>query len=239
MSAYRSMLYIPGNSPALLQHAPIFGADSVLLDLEDAVALTEKDAARKLVRHMIEALDFGKILVTVRINGADTAFFERDLEEIVPAHPGAIRLPKCGSPEDVRMIDKLDGALRMHQLALGLRAERQQVLANNIANADTPNFKARDFDFAAELARAAQAQPAAGPQALRTTDARHLSGRLGGLASERELLYRIPGQPSMDGNTVDMDLERGEFADNAMRYQVSLTLMNSRIQGLKTALQPE
>ncbi|THG78681.1 flagellar basal body rod protein FlgB [Pseudomonas sp. A-1] len=137
------------------------------------------------------------------------------------------------------MIDKLDGALRMHQLALGLRAERQQVLANNIANADTPNFKARDFDFAAELARAAQAQPAAGPQALRTTDARHLSGRLGGLASERELLYRIPGQPSMDGNTVDMDLERGEFADNAMRYQVSLTLMNSRIQGLKTALQPE
>ncbi|CAD5379349.1 flagellar component of cell-proximal portion of basal-body rod [Pseudomonas sp. OF001] len=137
------------------------------------------------------------------------------------------------------MIDKLDGALRMHQLALGLRAERQQVLANNIANADTPNFKARDFDFAAELARAAQAQPAAGPQALRTTDARHLSGRLGGLASERELLYRIPGQPSMDGNTVDMDLERGEFVDNAMRYQVSLTLMNSRIQGLKTALQPE
>lgn len=137
------------------------------------------------------------------------------------------------------MIDKLDGALRMHQLALGLRAERQQVLANNIANADTPNFKARDFDFAAELARAAQAQPAAGAQALRTTDARHLSGRLGGLASERELLYRIPGQPSMDGNTVDMDLERGEFADNAMRYQVSLTLMNSRIQGLKTALQPE
>ncbi len=137
------------------------------------------------------------------------------------------------------MIDKLDGALRMHQLALGLRAERQQVLANNIANADTPNFKARDFDFAAELARAAQAQPAAGAQTLRTTDARHLSGRLGGLASERELLYRIPGQPSMDGNTVDMDLERGEFADNAMRYQVSLTLMNSRIQGLKTALQPE
>lgn len=137
------------------------------------------------------------------------------------------------------MIDKLDGALRVHQLALGLRAERQQVLANNIANADTPNFKARDFDFAAELARASQAQPAAGSQVLRTTDARHLSGSLGGLDGERELLYRIPGQPSMDGNTVDMDLERGEFADNAVRYQVSLTLMNSRIQGLKTALQPE
>jgi flagellar basal-body rod protein FlgB len=137
------------------------------------------------------------------------------------------------------MIDKLDGALRMHQLALGLRAERQQVLANNIANADTPNFKARDFDFAAELARAAQAQPASGAPALTTTNARHLTARSGALASERELLYRIPGQPSMDGNTVDMDLERGEFADNAVRYQASLTLMNSRIQGLKSALQPE
>ncbi|MCQ4347306.1 flagellar basal body rod protein FlgB [Pseudomonas stutzeri] len=136
------------------------------------------------------------------------------------------------------MIDKLDGALRLHQLALGLRAERQQVLANNIANADTPNFKARDFDFAAELGKAAQGAQLAGGR-LRTTDPRHLEARLDSLAAERELLYRIPAQPSMDGNTVDMDLERGEFADNAVRYQASLTLMNSRIQGLKTALQPE
>ncbi|MND92530.1 Flagellar basal body rod protein FlgB [compost metagenome] len=138
------------------------------------------------------------------------------------------------------MIDKLDGALRVHQLALGLRAERQQVLANNIANADTPSFKARDFDFAAELSKAAQGgQGLVGGQGLRTTDARHLSARLEGLASERELLYRMPAQPSMDGNTVDMDFERGQFADNAVRYQTSLTLMNSRIQGLKSALQPE
>lgn len=138
------------------------------------------------------------------------------------------------------MIDKLDGALRMHQLALGLRAERQQVLANNIANADTPNFKARDFDFAAELGKAAQGSlRAAGSPGLLTTDARHLSARLDSLGAERELLYRIPAQPSMDGNTVDMDFERGEFTDNAVRYQASLTLMSSRIQGLKSALQPE
>lgn len=138
------------------------------------------------------------------------------------------------------MIDKLDGALRMHQLALGLRAERQQVLANNIANADTPNFKARDFDFSAELSKAAQGgQLSSGSRGLRTTDARHLNARLESLGAEREMLYRIPGQPSMDGNTVDMDFERGEFADNAVRYQASLTLMNSRIQGLKSALQPE
>ena len=138
------------------------------------------------------------------------------------------------------MIDKLDGALRMHQLALGLRAERQQVLANNIANADTPNFKARDFDFSAELSKAAQGgQLASGSRGLRTTDVRHISARLDSLGAEREMLYRIPAQPSMDGNTVDMDRERGEFADNAVRYQTSLTLMNSRIQGLKSALQPE
>ncbi len=143
MSTYRSMLYIPGNSPALLQHAPIFGADSVLLDLEDAVALSEKDAARKLVRRMIEALDFGKILVTARINGADTPFFERDLEEIVPARPGAIRLPKCGSPEDVRMIDgkisELEerhgiekGSIRLHAM---IETAAGVVNANAIADA--------------------------------------------------------------------------------------------------------
>lgn len=138
------------------------------------------------------------------------------------------------------MIDKLDGALRLHQLALGLRAERQQVLANNIANADTPNFKARDFDFAAELGKAARsAQLGAGGSGLRTTDPRHLNARLDSLGAEREMLYRMPSQWSADGNTVDMDLERGEFADNAVRYQASLTLMNSRIQGLKAALQPE
>lgn len=143
MSAYRSMLYIPGNSPAMLQHAPIFGADSVLLDLEDAVALSEKDAARKLTRRMIEALDFGRVLVTVRVNGADTSFFERDLEEIVPARPGAIRLPKCGTPEDVRKADQKiteleeqngieKGAIRLHAMietALGV------VNANAIAGA--------------------------------------------------------------------------------------------------------
>lgn len=140
------------------------------------------------------------------------------------------------------MIDKLDGALRVHQQALGLRAERQQVLANNIANADTPNYKARDFDFASEFAKAVQvSQSSARGVALTATDARHLNARLetGGLAAGRELLYRIPAQTSQDGNSVDMDLERGEFADNAVRYQASLTMINSRIQGLKSALQPE
>lgn len=136
------------------------------------------------------------------------------------------------------MIDKLDGALRPYQQALTLRAERQEVLANNIANADTPNFKARDFNFASELAKAGQSGRAGG-SSLATTHPRHLSSRLDALAADRELLYRIPGQPAQDGNTVDMDMERSEFLDNSMRYQASLTILNNRVQGLKTALQSE
>jgi citrate lyase subunit beta/citryl-CoA lyase len=101
------MLYIPGNNPGMIQHAPVFGADSVLLDLEDAVALSEKDAARRLTARLMEVLDFGEVIVTVRVNGADTPFFERDLEEIVPRRPAAIRLPKCSSPEDLTRADEL------------------------------------------------------------------------------------------------------------------------------------
>lgn len=137
------------------------------------------------------------------------------------------------------MIDKLAGSLDFYQQALGMRHERQQVLANNIANADTPNYKARDFRFAEELARAA------GPNgngnsglALNTTSARHIAGGLqaGGV---RDLLYRVPEQPSLDGNTVDMDRERVAFADNSVRYQAALTMAKSRIQGLKSAMQSE
>jgi len=102
----RSMLYIPGNNPGMIQHAPVFGADSVLLDLEDAVALAEKDAARRLTARLMEVLDFGDVIVTVRVNGADTPFFERDLEEIVPLAPSAVRLPKCSSPEDLIRADE-------------------------------------------------------------------------------------------------------------------------------------
>lgn len=103
----RSMLYIPGNSPSMIQQAPVFGADSVLLDLEDAVALSEKDAARDLVTAFLKTLDFGGQVVTVRLNGADTAYFEDDLRAVIPCRPDAIRLPKCSSPQDVRSCDAL------------------------------------------------------------------------------------------------------------------------------------
>lgn len=106
MRATRSMLYIPGDSPGMIQHAPIFGCDSILLDLEDAVALSEKDSARDMVVAFLKGFDFGDLFVTVRINGADTEFFHDDLEAVIPCAPAAIRLPKCSGPEDVILADK-------------------------------------------------------------------------------------------------------------------------------------
>ena len=85
----------------------VLGADAVILDLEDAVALSEKDAARFLVRHALETLDFMETPVFVRVNGADTPFFEDDLRAIVPARPDGIRLPKTDGAEDVLRADAL------------------------------------------------------------------------------------------------------------------------------------
>ncbi len=98
------MLYIPGNNPAMLQHGGIYGADSLLLDLEDAVALNQKDAARILVRNMLQTIDFYNSEVCVRINHLDTPFGREDLEEIVPLQPDAIRYPKTESVEDLKKL---------------------------------------------------------------------------------------------------------------------------------------
>ncbi|WP_445157895.1 flagellar basal body rod protein FlgB [Halomonas sp. E14] len=138
------------------------------------------------------------------------------------------------------MIDQLEAAFNYHQQALGLRQERHKVLASNIANADTPNYKARDFDFASELKKAVEhgGRSSGGGLALARTADRHLAGQAFS-APGRDLLYRVPAQPSLDGNTVDMDRERTAFADNAVRYQAALTIINSRIQGLKNAMQSE
>lgn len=143
------------------------------------------------------------------------------------------------------MIDQLESAFNYHQQALGLRQSRHEVLAANIANADTPNYKARDIDFASELKKAVEGgafQPNNnGGLTLSRTSERHMAGTGPAWrgAGSTELLYRIPDQPSLDGNTVDMDRERTQFADNAVRYQAALTIMNRRIQGLKNAMQPE
>ena len=113
------------------------------------------------------------------------------------------------------------------------------MLAANVANADTPNYKARDMDFSRELSKVMESGRSGGQGlSLATTSARHIPAQASAPATQ-ELLYRVPDQPSLDGNTVDMDRERTQFADNAVRYQAALTMINSRIQGLKSAMQPE
>ena len=129
------------------------------------------------------------------------------------------------------MTEPLDKLFQFHQHALNVRAFRQQLLASNIANADTPGYKARDIDFAAALRDATSG----GVAALRTSNDRHL-----GAATQNgpaAVLYRSAQQPSVDGNTVDMDVERNRFAENAVHYDANLTFINSQIKLMLAALQ--
>jgi flagellar basal-body rod protein FlgB len=135
------------------------------------------------------------------------------------------------------MIDKLDAALRFNREALNLRAQRQEVLAANIAHADTPNYKARDFDFAGRLTQAITQGRAAGSVPMATTSARHMQATAASAIPEGDLLYRVPSQSSIDGNTVEMDAERINFADNALRYEANLTVVSAKIKSLLAAAQ--
>jgi flagellar basal-body rod protein FlgB len=139
---------------------------------------------------------------------------------------------------ETEMIGKLDDYLRFNEAALSLRSTRQQVLASNIANADTPNYKARDIDFASALDGVLKrTTPPAG--VLATTDPAHKPmGQTADLLPDgTPLMYRTAKQPSIDGNTVDMDVERNQFTDNAVRYEAGITLINAQIRGLMAAIQ--
>jgi flagellar basal-body rod protein FlgB len=127
----------------------------------------------------------------------------------------------------------LDQALGPHVQALAARARRSEVLAANLANADTPGYKARDLDFAG-LITALGTPPALAPRA---THAAHLGGATATAADAGgELRYRVPAQAALDGNTVDSQVEQAEFARNAIAYQASLTFLSGRIRTLLTAI---
>ena len=113
-----------------------------------------------------------------------------------------------------------DTAFGIHENALFVASKRSEVLASNLANADTPNYKARDMDFDAIMQRESRGADQAG-----------LS-----LASTKTLKYRVPYNPSLDGNTVEADVEQSEFSTNAIRYQASLNFINGRIQSLRLAI---
>jgi len=136
------------------------------------------------------------------------------------------------------MSGKLDDYLRVNETAINLRAQRQQLLASNIANADTPNYKARDIDFNSALKSALDRSNPSTTE-MTKSDPAHLDGNAGNSTTTEgaTILYRTPTQPSADGNTVDMDIERNQFADNAVRYEAGLTFITSQIKDMLAVIQ--
>jgi flagellar basal-body rod protein FlgB len=143
---------------------------------------------------------------------------------------------KWTGPEAI-MIDRIDQDLKFNQTALNLRAWRQELIASNIANADTPHYKARDIDFKAALNGALMGRDVGGPLSLAQTNVRHLSLD-GGNRFGAKVLYRGEQQSSVDGNTVNMDTERAAFAENAIQMEAMMTFINGKLRTLGMALQP-
>ncbi|EPJ50015.1 MAG: flagellar basal-body rod protein FlgB [Osedax symbiont Rs2] len=123
-----------------------------------------------------------------------------------------------------------DKALGIHQQAIQVRADRAEVLANNIANADTPNYQSRDLDFKAILNGESKNVMRAS-----TTNTKHVSTVIHPDFAA-DLMYRVPTQPAVDGNTVDVQEEMAEFGQNSLSYQASFEFLNRKFKGLKHAI---
>lgn len=139
------------------------------------------------------------------------------------AHAGAASgasLPTSGNPSAL-LGQSHQASHEVQEVALGLRAYRQQLIASNIANADTPGYKAVDIDFP-EAIKQAQSAGSLNPISLALTVAGHLPGQISSSPNSIPLKYRVPNQSSADGNTVEMDVERAQFAENAIMYEFSL-----------------
>lgn len=129
------------------------------------------------------------------------------------------------------MAISFDKALGIHQHTLGIRAQRAEVLSSNIANADTPNYKARDVDFAKAMQSAQSRQSGL---TMAKSDSQHFD--LTAL-TQQNVAYRVPNQPDTgDGNTVDMQQEQSTFMQNALEYQMSLGFLESKFSGMKKAI---
>jgi flagellar basal-body rod protein FlgB len=126
----------------------------------------------------------------------------------------------------------LDTYLGVHADALKLQSKRMEVIADNLANSDTPGYKARDIDFRAAMANASGADTSV---KLTTTNPGHL-GTDPTTEAGANLKYRVPLAPALDGNTVDAQQEQAAFADNTVRYQATLTFLSSRFKSLMTAI---
>ncbi|MDP2751837.1 MAG: flagellar basal body rod protein FlgB [Rhodocyclaceae bacterium] len=143
------------------------------------------------------------------------------------------------------MIDRLNHMMNAQQRALGIRATRQEMLASNIANADTPHYKARDIDFKAALGAAMGgnnvntpgAAGMAGSLPLNQTAFGHQAGNKTDGAFDAAVRYRSEYQSAVDGNTVNMDIERAAFAENALRIEAALTFVRGQFNTIQMAVQ--
>jgi flagellar basal-body rod protein FlgB len=131
-------------------------------------------------------------------------------------------------------VNRLTSTLDFQAQALTLRAERQRVIASNIANADTPGYQARDLDFSSALQAATGQLP--GAAAMATTQRGHLALPNGATPAEAALRYATPSQTSLDSNSVDMDRERASFAENSVKYEATLRFLNGRVREMLDAM---
>ena len=132
------------------------------------------------------------------------------------------------------MAINFDKALGIHQQSLLVRARRSALITSNLANSDTPGYKARDIDFKAELAKASGQTNSL---QLKQSNNAHLP--IAGSSTADNALYREPLHSSLDGNTVDAEMERVRFSENAIRYQANLTFLSRKFSGLKNAIRSE
>jgi flagellar basal-body rod protein FlgB len=130
------------------------------------------------------------------------------------------------------MAINLDSYIGVHADALKLQSKRMEVIANNLANSDTPGYKARDIDFRAAMSNTGGSDAAV---RLTTTNTGHIATDPAG-DSDANLKYRVPLAPALDGNTVDAQQEQAAFADNTVRYQATLSFLSARFKGLMTAI---
>ncbi len=135
------------------------------------------------------------------------------------------------------MQNPLNSLFGIHAQAVSLRAERAELLASNLANSDTPNYKAKDIPFKSALS-SAQGMQHQGNIHLMKSSSQHMSLD-GDSLSSSAIRYRVPTHPSLDGNTVDSDYEKSAFTENAIRYQISLSILSKKVSGLIKTLRGE
>ncbi len=203
----RTSLYIPGNNPGMLVNAAVFGADSVIFDLEDAIPLAEKDSARILVRNALRSLRYPGTEVTVRVNSLSTPFGRADFEEIVPLAPSALRLPKCERAADLREADELISELERRS---GLPAGSVKIIpiietalgGSNLLEIARSSGRIAALNYGAE-------DYTADLGAVRTREGRELDD----IRARTVMAARIAGVQALDSVFTDVNDSEGLFAE--------------------------